>query len=193
MRRRASSGKAGHSGPPLLTPKTLRSAVVISPYSVKTMKLVVGAASIVAGTIAGAVTFTTLSAATEATATSVYLTTSLTRIVVGKGVSIVAGPTTAAVVEAAIGLAGHTVAVPAIRSTGQSAAALSAAAAATVAAAVAGATATFLHYIASKIRTRLLLRQTPDPIPHADLFLDKELSAYIVDYTPPRPLTLQTL
>ena len=180
-------------GPPPPTPKTLRSAVVISPYSVKTMKLVVGAASIVAGTIAGAVTFTTLSAATEATATSVYLTTSLTRIVVGKGVSIVAGPTTAAVVEAAIGLAGHTVAVPAIRSTGQSAAALSAAAAATVAAAVAGATATFLHYIASKIRTRLLLRQTPDPIPHADLFLDKELSAYIVDYTPPRPLTLQTL
>lgn len=157
------------------------------------MKLVVGAASIIAGTVAGAATFATLSAATEATATSVYLTTSLTRLVVGRGVSIIAGPTTAAVVEAAIGLAGHTVAVPAIRSGGQSAAALSAAAAATVAATVAGATATFLYYIASKIRTRLLLRQIPDPVLYADLVLDKELSAFVVEYTPPKPLTLQNL
>ena len=158
------------------------------------MKLVIGAASLIAGTVAGALTFTTLTAATEATATSVYLTTSLTRIVVGKGVSIIAGPTTAAVVETAIGLAGHNVAVPAIRSGGQSAAALSAAAAATVAAAVAGTTAAILHYVgslvASKIRARMLLRQIPEPVPSADVYLDKELSAMIVDYIPPRLLRL---
>lgn len=158
------------------------------------MKLVVSAASLIAGATAGAVTYTTLSAATEATATSVYLTTSLTRLVVGKGVSIIAGPTTAAVVETAIGLAGHGVAVPAVRKSGQTAAALTAAASATVAAAVAGATVTFLNYLGellvTKIRSRMLERQQPDPIPNADLYLDKEFSVMVVEFDPIHPVIL---
>jgi hypothetical protein len=158
------------------------------------MKLVVSAASLIAGATAGAVTYTTLSAVTEATATSVYLTTSLTRLVVGRGVSIIAGPTTAAVVETAIGLAGHGVAVPAVRKGGQTAAALTAAASATVVAAVAGVTATFLNYLGellvTKIRARMLLRQQPEPIPNAGLYLDNEFSVMVVEFDPIHPVIL---
>jgi hypothetical protein len=155
------------------------------------MKLLVPAASLIAGATVGAITYTTLSAAGEATATSVYLSTSLTRVVVGKGISLIAGPTTAAVVETAISLAGHDVAVPAIRSTSRTAAALSAAAAASVAAAIAGATVTFLAYLGAKVRTRMLQRQPPEPIPDsAEIYLDKELSMIVVDYEPIRSIII---
>jgi hypothetical protein len=158
------------------------------------MKVVVSAASLIAGATAGALTYTTLSVATEATATSVYLTTSLTRLIVGKGVSLIAGPTTAAVVETAIGLAGHGVAVPAVRKGGLTAAALTAATAATVAAAVAGVTATFLTYLGGQIATsfkaRMLLRQAPEPIPSADTYIDKEFSVIVVDYDQLRPINV---
>jgi hypothetical protein len=36
----------------------------------------------------------------------------------------------------------------------------------------------------------MLLRQIPEPVPSADVYLDKELSAMIVDYIPPRLVRL---
>jgi hypothetical protein len=159
------------------------------------MKVVIPAASLIAGATAGALTYTTFAAATEATATSVYMTTTLTRIAVGRGISLIAGPTTAAVVETAITLAGHGVAVPTVRRTGLAAATLASVAAAATAVAVAGVTATLLTYIGSRItsaiKTRMLQRQPPVPLSdQADIYVDKEFGAIVIDYDPPCPINL---
>jgi hypothetical protein len=159
------------------------------------MKVVIPAASLIAGATAGAFTYTTLSAATEATATSVYMTTTLTRIVVGKGISLIAGPTTAAVVETAITLAGQGVAVPAVRRGGLTVATVASVSAAAAAVAIAGITATLLTYIGTRIadsvRTRMLQRQAPIPLSdQADIFVDKEFGAIVIDYDPICPINL---
>jgi hypothetical protein len=159
------------------------------------MKVVIPAASLVAGATVGAFTYTTLSAATEATATSVYMTTTLTRIVVGKGISLIAGPTTAAVVETAITLAGHGIAAPTVRRGGNTVATMASVATAAAAVAIAGVTATLLTYIGARIadslKSRMLQRQGPIPLSdQADIYVDKELGAIVIDYEPYRPLIL---
>jgi hypothetical protein len=159
------------------------------------MKVIIPAASLVAGATAGAIAYTTFSAATEATATSVYMTTTLTRIVVGKGISLIAGPTTAAVVETAITLAGHGIAAPTVRRAGSAAATMASVAAAAAAVAIAGVTATLLTYIGDRIRdsikTRMLQRQQPTPLSdQADIYVDKEFGAIVIDYEPHAPLII---
>lgn len=159
------------------------------------MKVVIPAASLIAGATAGAFTYTTLSAATEATATSVYMTTTLTRIAVGKGISLIAGPTTAAVAEAAITLAGHGVVAPTVRRTGLAAATLASVAAAATAVAIAGVTATLMTYIgariADSIKSRMLQRQGPIPLSdQADIYVDKEFETIVIDYDPQHPLII---
>ena len=157
------------------------------------MKVFVPAASMIAGATACAITYTSLAAIGEAASTSVYLTTTLTRVVVGKGVHLIAGPTTAAVVESAITLAGHGVAVPAVRKTSHSVAAIGAITAATVAVAVAGATAAFLSYLRDKMVDRMRKRQPPEEIPLTDVYEDKEFAAIVIDYEPFPPLVCKTV
>jgi len=101
------------------------------------MRIVMSVAGMVAGAAVGAIAYGAITGAGEAAATVAHYGSTLTGLLVGKGVTVIAGPTTGRLAEAATIAAGQACLAPSIR-TGSRTVALAASAAAS-AATVAGA------------------------------------------------------